>query len=105
MHFKFVPSNQTLFPTSYSVKRDGPWFDRSCDLIIASCAADLDSLILSRYSWSVRRSVVLIGWCAAGIYLMRVLKGACLVVALGQEFLIYCAKGKSFNHSCCWLSQ
>ena len=65
------------------MKCDGPWFDCSCDLIIASCAADLDSLILSRCSWSVGRFVVLVGWCAVGVYLMRVLKGACLVVAFG----------------------
>jgi hypothetical protein len=67
--------------------------------------ADLDSLILSRHSWSVGRSIVLVGWYAVGMYLIRVLKGACLVVAFSHKFLTYCAKGRSFDHLCCWLSQ
>jgi len=31
-----------------------------------------------------------VGWCASGVYPMRVLKGICFVMLLGHEFLTCC---------------
>jgi hypothetical protein len=103
--FRFIPSSHILSLTLKEVNFEFVPSYCSCDFIKASKATDLDALILLRCSWVEGILLTCVGWCASGVYPIRVLKGTCFIVLLGHEFCTYCASGKRVAHSCYCVSQ
>ena len=94
---KLVPSNQTFDPTGKGKCRGLSFIQDSCTLRWASWAAFLASLIDKSHCSREGIVVFLVGWCILGVYPMSRSYGIFFVVADGQEFLVYCARG---SHAC-----
>jgi len=94
---RLVPSNQTLDPSANGVCQGRSLIQDSCALHCASWAAFLASSIFVSRSFIEGISVVLVGWWICGVYPMRRSNGVFFVVADGQEFFMYWAKG---SHVC-----
>jgi hypothetical protein len=87
------------------LKHDLSLIQVSCTLCCTSWAACLASLMLESCWFSVRMSVVLIGWWTEGVYPIRSLKGAFFVVVDGQEFFVYYTSGNQVCQLFCFVLQ
>ena len=102
---RLVPSSQTFEPTENGICWGFSLIQDSCALHWASWVAFLASLIRESHCSSEGMVVFLVGCCTCRVYPMRRSKGVFFVVADGQEFLVYCARG---SHACqlfCWVPQ
>ena len=102
---RLVPSNQTLVPMANGTCQGHSLIQDSCALCCASWAAFLASSMVMSCSFMEGMSVVLVGWCICGVYPIRRSKGVFFVVADGQEFLVYCARGSQVCQLFCWVPQ
>ena len=95
--FRLVASSQTFDPRGEGAKHGLSFIQVSCALFWASWAVLLASFIAESLC-SIEGTLVLhVGWWIWGVYPMSKLNGVFFVVADGQEFFVYCARG---SHVC-----
>ena len=103
---RFIPSNQTLVLMVKGVKRGLLVIQESCTFHCASWAALLASWIIKSHCSNDGTLVFLVGWCICGVYPISKSNGVFFVVADGQEFFVYWARGShSCQLSCCVLQK
>ena len=100
--FRLVASSQTFDPRGKGVKRGLSFIQVSCALFWASWAALLASFIAESLCSMEGTLVLRVGWWIWGVYPMSKSNGVLFVVADGQEFFVYCARGSHVCQlSCC----
>ena len=100
-----LTSSQTFDPTENGLCQGLSLIQDSCALRWASWAAFLASLIRESRCSREGMVVFLVSWYTCRVYPMRRLKGVFFVVADGQEFLVYCARGGHMCQLFCWVLQ